>query len=154
MILAHKGFDGLQLEIDSSGLVSAAIIFEDKATDHARKTITAEVWPEFRRMEAGDRENVLMAEVSALLQTNPALDADKAIENIIWKQVRRYRVSLTVSAKDATPKGRQKLFAGFDSVAAGSVDRRRAEIFEIDELRKWMAALAHKTIACIKATAT
>jgi hypothetical protein len=53
MILAHKGFDGLQLELDAaSGVVSAAVIFEDKATDNPRQTITREVWPEFQLLEA------------------------------------------------------------------------------------------------------
>jgi len=90
-----KGFDGLQLELDSaSGIVSAAVIFEDKATDNPRKTIRDEVWPEFQLLETGDRENVLSADVSSLLSTRPEIDADKAIENVIWKQIRRYRASL------------------------------------------------------------
>lgn len=34
MIPAHKGFDGLQLELDAAGQsVTAAVLFEDKATD-------------------------------------------------------------------------------------------------------------------------
>jgi hypothetical protein len=72
MILAHKGFDGLQLEIDTSnGFVTAAVIFEDKATDNPRDTIRDEVWPDFKLLEAGERENVLSADVSALLITRP-----------------------------------------------------------------------------------
>ena len=52
MILAHKGFDGLQLELDAgTGAVSAAVIFEDKATDNPRETIRDEVWPEFLLIE-------------------------------------------------------------------------------------------------------
>lgn len=44
MIHADKGFDGLQIELDSeTGLVTAAIIFEDKATDNPRDTIRDEV---------------------------------------------------------------------------------------------------------------
>ena len=81
MILAHKGFDGLQLELDlSSGRVTAAIIFEDKATDNPRSTIRDEVWPDFILLEAGKRENVLSADVSSLLITRSDIDADKAIE--------------------------------------------------------------------------
>ena len=74
MILAHKGFDGLQLEVDAAtGVVTAAVIFEDKATSNPRQTITNDVWPEFKLLEEGDRENVLTADVSSLLRRAPAL---------------------------------------------------------------------------------
>jgi hypothetical protein len=154
MILAHKGFDGLQLEIDaSSGFVTAAVIFEDKATDNPRDTIRDEVWPDFKLLEAGERENVLSADVSALLITRPDIDADRAIENIIWKQIRRYRVSITVGAIHASPEGRQRLFRGFDDIASGDVQRRRGEVLYIEQLRPWMASLATAAIGAINAMA-
>jgi hypothetical protein len=154
MILAHKGFDGLQLEIDtSSGLVTAAVIFEDKATDDPRSTIRDEVWPDFKLLEAGERENVLSADVSALLITRPDIDADKAIENIIWKQIRRYRVSITVGATHASAAGRQRLFRGFDEVASGDVLRRRGEILHVDQLRPWMSSLATAAIGSLNTMA-
>src|SRR5665213_321509 len=147
MILAHKGFDGLQLELDTSnGLVIAAVIFEDKATDNPRRTIRNEVWPDFKLLEDGERENVLSADVSALLITRPDIDPDKAIENIIWKQIRRYRVSITVGATHASPAGLERLFRGFDDIAGGDVQRRRGEILYVDELRPWMASLAATAI--------
>jgi hypothetical protein len=150
MILAHKGFDGLQLEIDaSSGLVTAAVIFEDKATDNPRSTIRDEVWPDFKLLEAGDRENVLSADVSGLLITRPDIDADKAIEKIIWKQIRRYRVSITVSETHASPEGCRRLFDGYDEVASGDVQRRRSEILHIEQLRPWMASLAIAAISSL-----
>jgi hypothetical protein len=147
MILAHKGFDGLQLELDTGGDVSAAVIFEDKATDNPRRTIKDEVWPEFQLLEAGDRENVLTADVSSLLSTRPEIDADKAIENVIWKQVRRYRVSITVGDTHSTTIGRQRLFKGYDEIAIGDVARRRGEILLLHQLRPWMAALADQAIS-------
>jgi hypothetical protein len=154
MILAHKGFDGLQLEIDtSSGLVIAAVIFEDKATDNPRDTIRDEVWPDFKLLEAGERENVLSADVSALLITRPDIDADKAIENIIWRQIRRYRVSITVGATHASSAGRQRLFRGFDDIASGDVQRRRGEILHVDQLRPWMASLATAAISALNTMA-
>ena len=150
MILAHKGFDGLQLEIDtSSGGVTAAVIFEDKATDNPRSTIRDKVWPDFKLLEAGERENVLSADVSTILTTRPDIDADKAIENIIWKQIRRYRVSITVGAVHASAVGRQQLFRGFDEVAGGDVQRRRGEILHVDQLRPWMSSLATAAISSL-----
>jgi hypothetical protein len=155
MILAHKGFDGLQLELDAtSGNVSAAVIFEDKATDNPRKTIKEEVWPEFQLLESGDRENVLTADVSSLLSTRPEIDADKAIENVLWKQIRRYRVSITVGDTHSTAAGRKRLFKGYDEIATGDVARRRGEVLLVHQLRPWMASLASKAIAAIKATGT
>ena len=155
MIFAHKGFDGLQLELDgASGLVTAAVIFEDKATEHPRDTVRDEVWPDFKLLEAGDRENVLSADVSSLLSTRPDVDPDAAIENIIWKKIRRYRVSVTVGGSHATPAGRTRLFKGYDEVALGEVARRRAEILQIDQLRPWMGALAAKAVASLSAPVT
>ena len=150
MILAHKGFDGLQLDVDTAtGVVTAAIIFEDKATDHPRQTIQGEVWRDFKLLEAGERENVLSADVSSLLMTRPEMDPDSAIQNVIWKQVRRYRLSVTVTSTHASPTGRKRLFKGYDEVALGEVSRRRAEILELYQLRPWMAKLAAEAVASL-----
>jgi hypothetical protein len=152
MILAHKGFDGLQLEINKqTGDVTAAIIFEDKATDNPRATIRDDVWPEFSAFEAGDRENVLTAEVTALLTTQPGVDPDIAIQNIIWKSVRHYRISITVGDTHADDAGRCRLFKGYDTIASGALKRRRGETFYIRDLRQWMQALADKAIAAVQA---
>lgn len=152
MILAHKGFDGLQLEFDATaGLITAAIIFEDKATSNPRQTITSEVWPEFKLLEGGDRENVLTADVSSLLGTRPDIDPDKAIEKIIWKQARRYRLSITVSETHTSANGRKQLFKGYDQIASGDVLRRRGEIFHVEQLRPWMKSFAAKAISFLSA---
>jgi hypothetical protein len=148
MIHALKGFDGLLLELNA-GEVIAAIIFEDKATGDARTTVRELVWPEFELLEQGDRENVLVAEVVALLETNRDVDPDRAIENIIWKNVRHYRVSITVGVNHSTNEGRIKLFAGYDEVVVGDVNKRRGEVFYIEHLRAWMSSLAEKSIAQI-----
>jgi hypothetical protein len=153
MILAHKGFDGLQLELDvTAGRITAAVIFEDKATSNPRQTITSEVWPEFRLLEGGDRENVLTADVSSLLGTRPDIDPDKAIESIIWKQARRYRLTITVSETHTTANGRKQLFKGYDEIASGDVLRRRGEIFHVEQLRPWMKSFAAKAISFLSAT--
>ena len=152
MILADKGFDGLQLELDNKkGVVVAAVIFEDKATTSPRDTIRDDVWCKFSKLEAGERENLLTAEVTALLQTQQDVDPDIAIENIIWKEARHYRVSITVGDTHADDAGRLRLFKGYDTVAKGAVNRRRAEAFHIQNLRIWMDALAQTAIAAVQA---
>ena len=150
MIHALKGFDGLLLEL-SAGEVVAATIFEDKASVGARKTVRDLVWPEFKLLEQGDRENVLVAEVVALLETNRDVDPDRAIENVIWKNIRHYRVSITVGKSHCTTAGRLKLFKGYDEIVEGAVKKRRGEVVYIEHLRPWMSSLAEKSIAHVQA---
>lgn len=151
MRLADKGFDGLQLELDTTNqTVTAAILFEDKATVNPRDTIRDEVWPDFSKLESGDRDNVLTAEVIALLRTRPSVDPDRAIQNAIWNAARHFRVSITIGAIHASAAGRERLFRGYDEVAGGAARRRRAEVFEVENLRGWMAQLAAKAIRAIE----
>jgi hypothetical protein len=152
MILAHKGFDGLQLELGADHAVAAAIIFEDKATTNPRDTIRDDVWPDFENLETGARDNVLAAEVVALLRTVPGVDPDRAIQNVIWNSLRHYRVSITVRDTHADHAGRQRLFRGYDTTCAGPLQRRRAGTFEVADLRVWMAALAQRAIQAIQRT--
>lgn len=152
MILAHKGFDGLILRVDKkTNKVVAVVIFEDKATDNPRDTIRDEVWPDFRKLESGDRENVIVAEVTSLLETRPDVDPDAAIENVIWKNVRQYRVGITIGASHANEAGRLRLFRDYDQVVDGDLSRRCGETFYIENLRPWMKALATKAVSVVQA---
>lgn len=143
---AAKGFDGLQLRLNDDQIVAAAVIFEDKATTNARDTIRKRVWPEFSTFETGLHDNALAAEVVGLLRTRPALDSDRAIQNVIWRAVRHYRVSVTAAATHRGAPGRRRLFSGYDTIAEGPLSRRRAEVLEISNLRPWMAQLADRAI--------
>lgn len=153
---ADKGFDGLQLELSDDGkTVTAVVVFEDKATDNARQTIREEVLPGIAALEAGERANELTQEVSAVLDAqvrlDSKLDVDAALANIVWKDARQYRVSITVGKTHATENARARLFKDFDTNAPGDVKRRRAETFYVPELRTWMDQFAAKVIAHVKA---
>ena len=153
MQLAAKGFDGLQLRLSNDNqIVTAAVIFEDKATSHPRDTIRDQVWPEFSTIERGARDNILTAEVVALLQTRPDLDPERAIQNVIWGAGRHYRLSVTAGATHRSETGRRTLFRGYDAVAVGPVSRRCGEVFEIEilNLRPWMAQLAVRAIGSLR----
>lgn len=151
MILADKGLDGLQLILHENGQeVSAAVIFEDKATDSPRDTIREEVWPDFKKLEGGDRENVLVADITALLSTQANVDIDAAIQNIVWKKIRHYRVSITVGDAHNNSAGRSRLFKGYDGIVAGDLQRRRGETFFISDLRSWMERIAGISIAFLQ----
>jgi hypothetical protein len=156
ILRAHKGFDGMQLELSDDGKsVTAVVVFEDKATDNARDTIREEVWPGIAALEAGERVTELTHETSAMLEAqqrlDPHLDVDTAIANILWKDARRYRVSITVGDTHLERKARARLFKGFDEKAPGDVKRRRAETIYVPELRKWMEAFAQRAISHLKA---
>jgi hypothetical protein len=85
---------------------------------------------------------------------DPELDIDAAISNILWKDARRYRVSITVSETHSIQQARKRLFKGFDTSAPGGVERRRAETIHIPDLRQWMQQFAFRVIAHVKATVT
>jgi hypothetical protein len=122
ILKAHKGFDGMQLELADDGkCVTAVVVFEDKATINARDTIRDEVWPGIVALEAGERVTELTHETSAMLEAqqnrDPDLDIDAAISNILWKEVRRYRVSITIDDTHLKNTDRARLFKGFDEKA-------------------------------------
>lgn len=150
LIKAHKGFDGLKLELSDAGEVTAVVIFEDKATENPRATIRDDVWPGIARLEQGERSNELGQEVSALLEAQlrsfPDLDVDAAVQEIAWKEARRYRVAITVDKSHATAEPRMALFKDFDSYAPGDTSRRRAETMHVPDLRPWMEAFANLVI--------
>lgn len=150
MIRAQKGFDGLQLKLDDAKNVVAAIIFEDKATDNARAYIRDEVLPGFLKLESGERENEIIAEITGILRTQPAIDPDIAIETIIWKDVRHYRISITIGDTHANDAGRKRLFKDYDLKITGVDEKRRGETFLVNNLRDWMEQLAQKAIASIQ----
>jgi len=145
LIPAHKGFDGLQIDLGAKQEILSLVIFEDKATKNSRTTITSKVWPEFRKIEAGARENELMHETTALLERASGIDVDKVIEGIVWQHVRQYRVSVTGESTHGAPTGFKALFDGYDTVAPGDDVKRRAGVLCFSDVRLWMDAFA-KTI--------
>ncbi|WP_095012082.1 hypothetical protein [Tsuneonella mangrovi] len=152
---ADKGFDGMQLELNAAGtVVTAVIVFEDKATDNARDTIRDDVWPGIIALEKGERLNELTQEVSGMLDAraaaDPEFDIDTAIANTLWHEVRRYRVSITIGDTHSTADTRANLFKGFDESAPGDVVRRRADTVYLPEMRSWMTSFAARVIAQIK----
>lgn len=140
---AHKGFDGMQLDVSAEDeSIRAVVIFEDKATIYPRDTIRNEVWPEIENLEAGKRATEVAHEATALLAAHqhifPDINVDEAIDRIIWQEARQYRVSITTAETHKADLGRLRLFKGFDEVAKGESARRHAETMHFDDLRPWM----------------
>ena len=151
---AHKGFDGLQLELGSEhNSIVAIVIFEDKATTDPRTTIREDVWPAIESFEQGKRVGELTSELTSLLEGQqskyPDLDVDAVIDTVIWKDARRYRVCITTGSTHASDANRKGLFGGYDTKAGGDLVRRRAESMHFDDLRDWMEKFAAKVTAKI-----
>jgi hypothetical protein len=150
LIPAHKGFDGLQIDFGAEQKLRGLVIFEDKATKNSRSTITSKVWPGFKSIEAGARENELMQETTALLERLSGVDVDMVINGIVWQQIRRYRVSVTGEPAHSTNTGFEGLFKGFCTVAPGEDARRRAAVLCFEDVRLWMDAFAKKVEEAIE----
>ncbi|MBD3740976.1 MAG: hypothetical protein IE930_09990 [Stenotrophomonas sp.] len=155
-ILAHKGFDGMQLRLDEADeKIIAVVVFEDKATVNPRKTVIGDVWTGVKALERGERMPELIQETGAILEAHqlrfPDLDIDAAVETILWEEARHYRVAITVGDAHDDDDEREALFKGFDKVAPGSRRRRQAETMCIPDLRKWMSKFAARTIKKIEA---
>jgi hypothetical protein len=143
LIPAHKGFDGIQIELDEQHELRGVLVFEDKASENPRAIITSEVWPEFRLLESGARETELMQETTALLQRGQVPDIDEIIEGIVWKKIRKFRVSVTGEPKHGTVSGFAKLFKDYEAVAPGTDPaKRRAEVICLADVRVWLSAFA------------
>jgi hypothetical protein len=146
---ADHGFDGIQLELSDDGSsITALVVFEDKATTGPRATILNDVWPDLVNLEAGKRITELTHEATALLETQlgifPAVDIDRAVSEIVWKEARRYRVSITVDSEHEAENARAALFGGFNNKVPGDVVRRRAETVVIPNMRNWMAQFSER----------
>ena len=142
MIHAHKGFDGIHVTVDpKTSEVTSVVICEEKATDNARNMVTR-IWKEFEGIHNGDRDNELAAEVTRLLEIAKDLDVDAAVETIVWKNARHYRVSITIGDAHNHAVGQKKLFDGYSDVVDGEVVRRRSEVLYLKDMRKWMAGIA------------
>jgi hypothetical protein len=142
MIHAHKGFDGIHVHVDgATGQVQRVVICEEKATKNPRKMVSR-IWDEFKDMESGDSDHRLLSEVIMILRLAPGINLDNAIENLIWKNKRAYRVAITV------PNGANysTLFEGYDAVVTGDVAKRGSEVLPLADMRDWMAAISGKAI--------
>ncbi len=144
----------MQLELSETGsTISAIVIFEDKATINPRMTITGKVWPEMVKMEAGERITELTHDATSLLETQlgaaSEFDIERAVEEIIWKEARRYRISLMVGDEHLEEAARKALFKDYQKRARGDVVRRRAETICIPDMRNWMSAFSDQVKARI-----
>jgi len=139
--MADKGFDGLAVEIPAAGR-AYLIVCEDKATENPRPTIVGQVWPEFKRIEAHERDRELTSEVSTLLLQVPDLSLrTRLIDEAVWQENKHYRVTIT-GAGNNDSAGRRALLADYQACVGGADARRRAELIYVADVRDWMDRIA------------
>jgi hypothetical protein len=148
---ASKGFDGLQLITDRDGQVKRLVIFEDKATDNPRDVVRDDVWPALAKLESGVRDHALAGELAYLVGRVPGADPQEVANRVLRNPNRRsYRVSLTVGSYHSRAQNFAGLFDGYELVVEGARRRRYGNVFEVDSLREWMAALCARAVEILE----
>lgn len=147
---ADKGLDGLLVEFDDVE-IARVVISEEKATKNARSMVRDKVWPEFQDFETGRRDAELVDGVSTLLAGCGHPNPDAVVAAILWTEKRAYRVAVTIDNQHGSSEGRKALYKGYESAVVGDVSRRRAEAFEVQNLRPWFDNLSAKATAIIDA---
>lgn len=153
LILAHKGFDGVQIDISLDGnKIEKVRIFEDKATENQRKTIQQDVFSEFKKLNEGNRESELDNCVITLLKNNSSKinDLDTAIESLIWEDTRRFKISITINPSQDNLNSINSLFKDYDNVIPGDIDYRQSEYISFTNLRDWMDDFCNNVISILK----
>ena len=144
---ADKGFDGFIIEFDATkGKVERVILCEDKASEKPRKLIRESVWEEVRGIVCGERDDQILADLTTLLAGIEGLDrdgAEDAIDTIIWKEVRQFRVSVATGVNHRRKVGGYAhLLQGFEAVAPGDAVTRMGGVLAFDNVRDGLEALA------------
>lgn len=143
-----KGFDSVALALGDRGEVTGLVVTEDKATKNARKTVRDKVWPEIRKLEAGELDDEIEHSATAVVERYLSSEQEiaAALASVFWKtETRSYRVCIASHDFEDTSSGRAALFKGYSGVAGGLVDRRKAETLHTPpEVRGWMDAFCEK----------
>lgn len=143
---ADKGFDGFIVELDAAaGTVKRVILCEDKASEKPRTLIYSSVWEEIKGIIRGERDDQILAELTTLLGGIRTLDEDgveDAIDTMVWKDIRQFRVSIATGENRRKKGGYAHLLKGFQGVAPGAAGTRMGGVLAFDDVRDGLDALA------------
>lgn len=152
---ADKGFDGLLVELGAlGGALGKLVLCEDKATINPRTTITGGVWPEIKKVEAGDKDLELLDAVTAILDTLVSEDIkEQVLGATLWEKHREYRVALTAAPSDLKGGSYQHIFAGYEDQVLDNATNRMAEVMPLADFRAELQSIASQVIAKLVAMA-
>ena len=152
---ADKGFDGFIIELDESkNEIKRIVLCEDKASITPRKLISSSVWPEIEAIRRGDRDDEILADLVTLLKSVPDIDAEAAVDEVFWEEVREYRVAVATGENRRKSGSFLHIVAGFEAAAGGSLKTRTAGILPFQDVRKGLALLAEEVAAKVKEIAS
>lgn len=123
------------------------MLCEDKASLRPRKLITSSVWPDLQAIRRGDRDDEILAELVTLLKSVPNIDAEAAVDEVFWEEVREFRVAVATGENRRISGSFLHIVAGFEAVAGGSIDSRTAGVLPFDDVRTGFALLADEVAA-------
>jgi hypothetical protein len=142
---ADKGFDGLFVQVSTtSDAISSLVLCEDKASVDPKKLVQNGVWNEIDHVVAGEKDLELLDAVTALLREQRHLPLEKILDDVVFEQVRAYRIAVTTMPANLDSSGYQHIFTSFDSHAIGPVNIRHAEVMETNDTRAFLKYLARK----------
>jgi len=152
---ADKGFDGFIIEFDEAkDELKRIVLCEDKASMTPRKLISSSVWPEIEAIRRGDRDDEILADLVTLLKSVPDIDAEAAVDEVFWEEVREYRVAVATGENRRKAGSFLHIVAGFEVAAGGSLKTRTAGILPFQDVRKGLALLAEEVAAKVKEIAS
>jgi len=144
---AKTGFDALAVNY-GDGAIGHVLICEDKAAEESRRHVRDNVWSEFSDCESGKSDRQLISDVCGILSNIGAQYIEEIIENINWKDCRRYRVTVTID--DDSTSVQRKIFKGYETCVFGDIERRRADTMYCPDLRLWMDGFTMKILNALK----
>ena len=148
---ADKGFDGFIIELDEakSG-IGRIVLCEDKASIAPRKLISSSVWPDVEAIRRGDRDDEILADLVTLLKSVDDIDAEAAVDEIFWEEVRKFRVAVATGENQRRSGSFLHIVAGFEAVAGGAIKSRTAGVLPFNDVRAGLAILADEVVAKVK----
>jgi hypothetical protein len=144
---ADKGFDGFIIELDDSGReIERIVLCEDKASKSPRALISSSVWPEITSIRKGERDDEILADLVTLLKSIPDIDAERAVDEVFWEDVREFRVAVATSESQRKAGNFLHIIAGFEATAEGAIETRTAGVLAFDDVRQGLAELAREVM--------
>lgn len=148
---ADKGFDGFIIELDEAkSKIGRIVLCEDKASIAPRKLISSSVWPDVEAIRRGDRDDEILADLVTLLKSVDDIDAEAAVDDIFWEEVREFRVAVATGENRRKSGSFLHIVAGFGAVAGGALKSRTAGVLPFDDVRAGLATLAEEVVAKVK----
>lgn len=148
---ADKGFDGFIIELDESKeQIERIILCEDKASEKPRTLISRSVWPEIKSIIRGDRDDEILADLATLLKGVPDIDAESAVDNILWEDAHHFRVAVATGESRRKSGSFVHIVKGFKEVVTGPIEKRVAGVLPFVDVRQGLELLAQEVIDKVK----